>query len=188
MAGRHGPLPSPYLLEYSRHFGRKSLGRARDRLTDLFHEENTPHGGRYLDKPAAQFPSLPGGYLPRDHTNIYSINACSLRALRDAGRYVEVGHGGWWEHQLGLACALASIELATFDYPHSHSFRGMKSLLIAASRLLCPSPMKGEDIRTNSFLISFSAFAMEPANFSFCWSLIGRPRWFLRVRLNASHI
>ncbi|ESZ51696.1 hypothetical protein X731_03675 [Mesorhizobium sp. L2C054A000] len=113
----HGPLPSPYLIEYSRHFGHRSIGRARDRLTDLGHEQNTAHGGRYLDKPAAQYPQLPGGYVPRNHTNVYALNDVSKKALAEAGRLVENTHAGWWDHQLMLSCVTASLELATLADP-----------------------------------------------------------------------
>lgn len=109
----HGPLPTPYLLAFSTQFGHQSIGRARDRLTDLFHEENTPHGGRYLDRPKAQFPKLPGGFIPRNHTMVYEPTRHSLAALREAGRFVHTKHDGWWEHQLTLACVTASIDLAT---------------------------------------------------------------------------
>ncbi|UCI07372.1 replication-relaxation family protein [Mesorhizobium sp. B1-1-8] len=113
----HGPLPSPYLIEYSRYFGHKSIGRARDRLTDLGHEQNTAHGGRYLDKPAAQYPQLPGGYVPRNHTNVYALTAASKKALAEAGRLVSTTHAGWWDHQLMVSCVTASIELAILANP-----------------------------------------------------------------------
>jgi hypothetical protein len=113
----HGPLPAPYLVEFSKRFGHKSAGRARDRLTDLSHEENTPHGGRYLDKPAAQFPALPGGYVPRNHTVVYSQNAQSRRVLAECGRLAPGPQKGWWRHQLLLSCVTASIELAVMERP-----------------------------------------------------------------------
>ncbi len=108
----HGPLPAPYLVEYSRRFGYKSIGRVRDRLTDLFHETNTPHGGQYLDRPLEQFPNLPGGYVPRNQTLVYSLNDQSRKALAECGRMAPGPYKGWWHHQLQLACVTASLELS----------------------------------------------------------------------------
>ena len=54
---RHGPLSTPYLVAYSRLL-RKSVTRAKDRLTDLFNEDDTPHNGTYLDRPWQQFETL----------------------------------------------------------------------------------------------------------------------------------
>lgn len=57
----HGPLPSPYLSAFTRH-PRRSAKRASERLTDLFNEKNTKHGGRYLDRPLQQFRTVDSRY------------------------------------------------------------------------------------------------------------------------------
>lgn len=53
----HGPLPSSFLLEYCK-ASHSSEKRAQDRLTDLFHEDNTPHDGTYLTRPLQQFRTI----------------------------------------------------------------------------------------------------------------------------------
>jgi hypothetical protein len=54
---RHGPLSTRYLVAYSQLL-RKSATRAKDRLTGLFNEDDTPHNGTYLDRPWQQFETL----------------------------------------------------------------------------------------------------------------------------------
>ena len=49
----HGPLPSHYLHAFSSG-SHRSPKSSRQRLTDLAHENNTPHGGAYLRRPDAQ--------------------------------------------------------------------------------------------------------------------------------------
>ncbi len=50
----HGPLPSSFLLAFAED-SHRSEKRAKERLTDLFNEDNTPHGGPYLARPPQQF-------------------------------------------------------------------------------------------------------------------------------------
>ena len=55
----HGPLSSTYLHSFTCNQWR-SEKRARDRLTDLFNETDTFHGGAYLDVPgSSSAPSMP---------------------------------------------------------------------------------------------------------------------------------
>ena len=51
----HGPLPTTYLTAFS---DQRSEKRAVERLGVLFHEEETPHGGAYLDRPRQQFATV----------------------------------------------------------------------------------------------------------------------------------
>jgi hypothetical protein len=74
---RHGPLSTPYLLAYSR-LVRRSDTRARDRLTDLFNEDETPHGGTYLSRPWQQFETLDARY----HDLVYDLTPRSVELLK----------------------------------------------------------------------------------------------------------
>ena len=67
----HGPLPSSFLLTYSQDL-RLSQKRATERLTDLFNEETTKHGGRYLERPAQQFRTLDSRY----NQLVYGLRNC----------------------------------------------------------------------------------------------------------------
>ena len=59
---QHGPLPASYLHAFSKHL-RRNEKRAQDRLTDLFNEDRTPHGGPYLARPLQQFRTLDSRYM-----------------------------------------------------------------------------------------------------------------------------
>ena len=58
---QHGPLPSSFLLAYTKQ-ARQSDKRSLERLTDLFNEANTAHGGAYLTRPPQQFKTLDSRY------------------------------------------------------------------------------------------------------------------------------
>ena len=63
----HGPLPSSFLLAFAANM-RKCEKRARERLTDLFNEDNTPDGGPYLVRPPQQFRTLDSSGCGGDKT------------------------------------------------------------------------------------------------------------------------
>ncbi|MEM9762186.1 MAG: replication-relaxation family protein [Pseudomonadota bacterium] len=111
---QHGPLPSSYLLAYTKHLLR-SEKRAKERLTDLFNEDDTLHGGRYLERPPQQFRTLDSRY----NQLVYDLAPAAKRALRDAGRGQDVvtAASGPWLHRHMVACVTASIELATIERP-----------------------------------------------------------------------
>jgi hypothetical protein len=112
----HGPLPSSFLLQFSGHL-RRSEKRARERLTDLFHEENTPDGGSYLTRPPQQFRTLDSRY----NQLVYDLTPAAERALRRAGLWVRAPvRSGPWVHSLMVSCVTASIELATLDCSDIH--------------------------------------------------------------------
>lgn len=111
---RHGILPSHYLLEF-----RKLLGgcvnrnEGQHRLGDLYNEDNTPHGGPYLNRPADQFP--PGEVHLQ--SIVYNLDAAAYRALGGARhQYASQADKGWYDHQLMTACITASMELATLKH------------------------------------------------------------------------
>lgn len=109
---RHGPLSTPYLVAYSQ-LVRKSANRAKDRLTDLFNEDDTPHHGTYLDRPWQQFETLDA----RQNDLVYDLTPQSERVLKEEGLWSEYAPhpGGSWKHSYMTACITASIELATLQ-------------------------------------------------------------------------
>lgn len=111
----HGPLSSTYLHAFSKHLAINEK-RARDRLTDLFNEANTRHGGAYLTRPYQQFQTFDARY----QNLVYELGVPAQRALQEASLWHEYGAnaGGPWRHRFMVAAITASIELATLDDPH----------------------------------------------------------------------
>ncbi|WP_198147727.1 replication-relaxation family protein [Erythrobacter sp. AP23] len=109
----HGPLPSSFLLAFGgdRH---RSEKRARERLTDLFHEDNTPHAGTYLARPAQQFRTIDSRY----NQLVYDLTPASTVALMEAGMANHRQRSGPWLHNHMVACVTASIELACLTLPN----------------------------------------------------------------------
>lgn len=76
---RHGPLPTHYLYEFTRHFGRH-LTSFQHRLTKL--ANGTENGTAYLPRPRQQFAS----YNARCQPIIYDLAAPALAALGGRGK------------------------------------------------------------------------------------------------------
>ena len=129
---RHGPLSSTFLLAYCRSTHR-SEGRAKDRLTQLFHEAGA-HGGAYLDRPWQQFATHGARY----HDLVYDMTDAGLRALKEAGRLREhvPAPGGPWVHRYMTAAVTASIELAALRTQHIRYIFG-DEILARAQTPLC---------------------------------------------------
>lgn len=130
----HGPLPSSYLLTFTRHL-RRSEKRATERLTDLFNEENTKHGGRYLDRPPQQFRTIDSRY----NQLVYDLTNAGHRALSDFGTPVRpINTAGPWLHRFMVACTTASIEIGTLTRPDLSFIPGHQVLARADTELRCP--------------------------------------------------
>lgn len=110
---RHGPLPSSYLLAYSRTI-RASDTRSRERLGDLFHETNTPHGGAYLDRPRQQWSAI-----SKFEKTVYDLSPAAQQCLADRGLVLAVKPAalGPYHHRLMVSCITASLELAVRENP-----------------------------------------------------------------------
>jgi hypothetical protein len=108
----HGPLSSSYLHAFSEDL-RRSAKRARDRLTDLFNESRTPHGGAYLTRPYQQFRTFDARYQDL----VYDLAPAAELALKEHGlwRGHANGHAGPWVHRYMVSSITASIELATLN-------------------------------------------------------------------------
>lgn len=103
----HGPLPSSFLLAFAKDTHR-SEKRAKERLTDLFSEDRTPHKGAYLTRPVQQFRTLDARY----NQLVYDLSPASAAALRRSGNAIRPTRSGPWQHSLMVGCITASIELA----------------------------------------------------------------------------
>ena len=108
----HGPLPSSFLLAYGSGTHRSDK-RARERLCDLFNEDNTPDGGPYLTRPPQQFRTLDSRY----NQLVYDLAPAGMRALARIGLSSEqsAAPSGPWLHRFMTSCITASIELATLE-------------------------------------------------------------------------
>lgn len=134
----HGPLPSSYLLAFTEHL-RKSRKRSLERLTDLFNEDRTPHGGPYLDRPPQQFRTLDSRY----NQLVYDLASAGCRALASEGAEaagVTVSPGPWL-HRHMVACVTASIELAAAARPDIAYIPGHEVLRRAEAELRYPVPI-----------------------------------------------
>lgn len=152
---RHGPLASTFLLAYSRSTHR-SDGRAKDRLTHLYHEAGK-HGGAYLERPWQQFATQGARY----HDLVYDITDAGLRALKDAGRlreHVPVPSGPW-VHRYMTAAITASIELAALQTESIQFIFGDVILERAQAPLRFPVAVAG----VTSNLIPDALFGLEYA-------------------------
>ena len=106
----HGPLPSSFLLAFSQD-SHASVKRARERLTDLFHETDIADGGPYLIRPPQQFRTIDSRY----NQLVYDLAPAGWRALERGGKMTakRTAPSGPWLHRFMTSCITASIELAT---------------------------------------------------------------------------
>jgi hypothetical protein len=131
----HGPLPTSFLLAFSggSHASEK---RARERLCDLFHEDNTPDGGPYFIRPPQQFRTIDSRY----NQLVYDLAPAGWRSLQRAG--VDVAQynapSGPWLHRFMTACITASIELACLKHASISYIPQSQILQRAGTRLRCP--------------------------------------------------
>jgi len=107
----HGPLPSSFLLAFAKDT-HKSEKRAKERLTDLFNEDNTTDKGAYLTRPIQQFRTIDARY----NQLVYDLSPASAAALRKSGCTIRPARSGPWQHSLMVSCITASIELACHEH------------------------------------------------------------------------
>jgi hypothetical protein len=156
----HGPLSSRYLHAFSARLAR-SEKRSQDRLTDLFHESCTAHGGAYLTRPWQQFETLDARYQDL----VYDLAPAGEAALREQGLWHDRGAAahGPWRHRAMVAAITASIELAT-HHDQAMTFIPQHVILKRAETMLrCPVPFT--DLNTgkqlSSDLIPDALFGLE---------------------------
>ena len=157
---RHGPLSSTYLHAFSKHL-RRNEKRARDRLTDLFNEDCTPHGGPYLIRPWQQFQT----YDARYQDLIYDLTPAAEAALKDHGLWSEYvnPHSGPWTHRYMVSSITSSIELAAIDDPKLSYIPQEAILERADASLRYPVPFKNPVTRKmeTKDLIPDAIFGLE---------------------------
>ena len=103
---RHGPLPSHYLYEFTKHV-RRDKSHLQNRLTEFY---NGDAAGPYLVRPPQQFASFQARY---QHL-VYDLAPRARQALTERdklGRYSS-RRTDPFVHQLMGACVAASLELA----------------------------------------------------------------------------
>lgn len=153
----HGPLPSSFLLAFTRHL-RRSDKRAIERLTDLFNEEATKHGGRYLDRPPQQFRTIDSRY----NQLVYDLTLAGQRALAEHHAPVAgLNANGPWLHRFMVACTTASIELGTRDRDDLSYVPGHRILERAKTQLRRSIEIEDEEgRRLSQYLIPDGLFGL----------------------------
>lgn len=131
----HGPSASSFLLETAKDHG-ASEKRAKERLTDLFNEANTEHGGAYLTRPPQQFLTIDSRY----NQLVYDIAPAGERALKAAGiwRSKNSAATGPWLHQFMVSSIIASVRLCTEARTDLSFIPGADILERANTTLSCP--------------------------------------------------
>jgi hypothetical protein len=114
MLHEHGPLASSFLLAFATDL-RASEKRAKERLTDLFNEDNTAHGAPYLTRPPQQFHTLDSRY----NQIVYDLAPAGRRALKERGvwRPEPAPSSGPWLHRFMTSSITASIHISANESP-----------------------------------------------------------------------
>lgn len=104
---RHGPLPSNYLYEFTRHL-RKDKSHLQNRLTEFYHGDG---GGPYLARPPQQFASFHARY---SHV-VYDLTDRAKGLLAERGTLIahRPRRTDPFLHRLMQACVGASLELCS---------------------------------------------------------------------------
>jgi len=156
----HGPLSSTYLHAFSRHL-RRNEKRARDRLTDLYNEDRTPHDGAYLGRPWQQFQTVDARYQDL----VYDLAPAGERALKDAELWSDqvAASAGPWVHRYMVASITASIELATLNDPNVNYVPQHQVLQWARVPLRFPVPFENPTTKKTETrdLIPDAIFGLE---------------------------
>ncbi len=102
---RHGPLPTNYLFEFTKHEAR-SFAHLQRRLTELYNGDNA---GPYLSRPQQQF----AGFEARYQHVVYDLASRAKTALAERGVSTRFSpkRSDPFLHQLMQACVGASFEL-----------------------------------------------------------------------------
>lgn len=116
----HGPLSSTYLHQFRSPDTSKQA--TVQRLTVLFNEANTRHGGPYLMRPFQQNQAIDARY----NDCVYDLTPAGIEALKEAGEWHDLAPSNRnpWQHAFMIACLTASIELACqkqgYTFMHGH--------------------------------------------------------------------
>ena len=119
----HGPLSTNELVAFGKHLG-NNIQRAKNRLTDLFNEDNNTHNQPYLTRPKQQFQTIDARY----NELVYDLSPTGVQALKDADHFHQnsgTSPGPWW-HERMVAKFTASAELKLWVIRRSITFLGGK--------------------------------------------------------------
>ena len=133
----HGALSADTLHAYSAHLC-KNPRATRYRLADLYHEDNTPHGGTYLDRPKQQRDTENSDRK----TRVYDLTPRSEKVLAEQGIPV-LKHKGWWLHQFMTAFITSPIELGALKTPNIRFIPQWEVLNQSALRVVVPYEHNG---------------------------------------------
>ena len=105
---RHGPLPTGYLYEFTKHL-RRDFSHLQNRLTEFYNGDVTGgKAGAWLTRPPQQFDNFEARY---QHL-VYGLALRARTALAERGTCSRfAARSGPFVHQLMAACVGASIEL-----------------------------------------------------------------------------
>lgn len=130
----HGPLATNYVAEFRKwYLPNTTVNSASGRLGDLFHEENTEHGGPYLRR-LAEHAKMPN-YA---RFALYDVERAAEHALEENGYPYLTKRSFISEfdpHNFGVSCSIASAELAAHDIP-GMTFESRNQLLHEAGNPL----------------------------------------------------
>ena len=141
---RHGSLNSSMLHAFTAHLFRDET-LSKKRLRDLFHEDNTPHGGHYLIRPHQQpvydldSPSI----KPIDL--FYDITYAAELALKEAGLWHEhvPKRSNNWKHDALRAYVTANRDLVCRQHPDKFEYIYHDEIV---ERIKTTSFQVGEDV------------------------------------------
>lgn len=106
---RHGPLPSHYLYEFTKHL-RRDRSHLQNRLTEFYNGDGQ---GAYLTRPPQQFASYQGRY---QHV-VYDLAPRARYALSERGQLQPIQvRTDPFVHRLMTACIGATFELLAPDH------------------------------------------------------------------------
>lgn len=108
---RHGPLSTPYLLEFVKG-ERTNDYRTVQRLKDLFHED-VGGTGPHLSRPNQQFNARKTAETMRSPYLVHDLTPASEQRLKDAGLWspYRPRRDRSWKHTYGTAAVTASAEI-----------------------------------------------------------------------------
>ncbi len=156
----HGALKTSHLLAFSQHLG-KNEARAKNRLTDLFHETADGEAEPYLTRPAQQFQTIDARY----NELVYDLSPSGKRLLKKHDRWQEPqarSPGPWWHGHM-VACITADIEIETVKRDDLNYIVGYRVLQRAETTLRYPTtfndPVTGRTVTKD--LIPDALFGLE---------------------------
>jgi len=156
----HGPLPSSFLLAYSKD-SHASKKRAIERLADLFHENDNVHDGQYLTRPKQQTKTIDSRY----NQLVYDLTKTGKKALAQEFPDLKRGNlnAGPWVHKLMVSCITASIDLACKQRDEINYIPASAILERTETELRYPVTftMPGESQSTIKELIPDALFGLE---------------------------